>query len=387
MAASTEASELPTIDQTVLTDLVREALHHDAAEVATWQCHELHSGGAGSRIFRVKGEANAGGARLPWSLVVKILDLKGEGLKAAGAEPDAWNYWKREWLVYQAPWLHQLPGGVVAPRCLGAAEIPGIAAWVALEDLQRVDQRPWSLAKFRTVAQHIGAFNGAYLAGRTMPTDAWLSRGWLRGWTERAAPMVSILPTVADHPCVRQVISGTMITELLRLWEERDAVYAALHALPQTLCHLDAFPRNVFVRPTANGDQSVAIDWAFCGQAAIGEELGALIGASLVFFEADPGAAFELEAQCVRGYLDGLRDAGWRGDEADVHFGALAALGLRFGVGALAPILTITLDETTHGLMETIFGRPFGAIIRNLAAMMAYQEQRIVEMRRVFTSR
>ena len=386
MTSSALQSELTTIDHAVITELVREALH-DAVEIADWQVQQLHSGGSGSRIFRVTGEAHARGASVPWSLILKIFDLQREGFQAASEDTDAWDYWKREWLVYQAPWLRDLPRSIVAPRCLGAADHPGVAAWVALEDLQHLDQRPWSLLRFETVARHLGAFNGAYLAGQEMPTDAWLSHDWLRGWTERSASTVGLLPTVADQPLVRQIFSESTIAELLRLWEERHTFYDALQALPQTLCHLDIFPRNVFVKPTAHGDQSVAIDWAFCGRAAAGEELGALIGASLAFFEADPATAAELQSRCIRGYLDGLRETGWRGDDANVRFAAVTALALRFGIGALAPILAFTLDETVRSVVEQIFRRPFGEVIGNLRAVMDYEAQCIVEARRLLEAR
>ncbi len=136
MTSSTLQSELTTIDQAVMTDLVHELLHDNTVEIADWQVQQLHSGGSGSHIFRVTGEAHARGVPVPWSLILKIFDLKREGFQAASEDIDAWDYWKREWLVYQAPWLHDLPGSVAAPRCLGAADHPGVAAWVALEDLR-----------------------------------------------------------------------------------------------------------------------------------------------------------------------------------------------------------------------------------------------------------
>jgi hypothetical protein len=333
------------------------------------------------------GEAHVHGTLVPWSLVVKIFDLVGEGLKAASADPATWDYWKREWLAYQAPWLQEMQGSLVAPRCLGAADHPGVVAWLAMEDLSHVDERPWPHTRFQTVARHVGAFNGAYLVGRPMPRDSWLSHGWLRGWTERAEPMVALLPTVADHAVVREIFAEATITELLRLWEERNAFFDALDALPQTLCHQDIFPRNVFVRETVHGNQTVAIDWAFVGQGAIGEELGALVGASLAFFEADPARAEELETHCLQGYLDGLRDAGWHGDAADVRFGYLAAIVLRFGVGALAPVLTVALDESLHHVWEQIMGKPLREITRNARRTTDFYEQRIAEARRLLAAR
>ncbi len=52
--------------------------------------------------------------------------------------------------------------------------------------------------------------------------------------------------------------------------------------------------RNAFVRVADGVEQTVAIDWAFCGWAALGADLAPLIGAFLNFFEADCDDAAEL---------------------------------------------------------------------------------------------
>ncbi len=65
MIVSTQQMPLPTIDQAVLTDLVREALRNDSAEVGAWQTHEMHGGGAGSHIYKVMGEAHVHGTLVP----------------------------------------------------------------------------------------------------------------------------------------------------------------------------------------------------------------------------------------------------------------------------------------------------------------------------------
>ena len=61
----------------------------------------------------------------------------------------AWDFWKREWLVYQAPWIRGLREGLVAPRCFGSGELAETAVWVAMEDLTAANQRPWSLSTSR----------------------------------------------------------------------------------------------------------------------------------------------------------------------------------------------------------------------------------------------
>jgi len=92
--------------------------------------------------------------------------------------------------------------------------------------------------------------------------------------------MITLLPGVADHPLVSRVFPSERIETLLEVWEQRQAWYAALNALPQTICHQDVFPRNAFVRhadQAGQADKTIAIDWAFCGKGPVGAELAALI--------------------------------------------------------------------------------------------------------------
>ncbi|HEX5689349.1 MAG TPA: phosphotransferase, partial [Roseiflexaceae bacterium] len=152
-------------------------------------------------------------------------------------------------------------------------------------------------------------------------------------------------------------------------------------------CHRDIFPRNVFVRHIAQTDQSVAIDWAFAGPGAVGEELASLVGASLAFFEAEPAHAEKLEHHCLSGYLEGLRSAGWQGDRADVRFGYLATYVLRYAIGTLVPVLPILLDESKHHWAEQIIRRPIAAIVENTRITVAFQEQRIAEVRALLAAR
>ena len=283
--------------------------------------------------------------------------------------------------------MEALSGSLVAPRVLGAAEPTSSTAWIALEDLRQLDDRPWPLARFGTVARHLGAFNGAYLVEQTLPADPWLSRDWLRRWTGPAVPGLKHFPCVADHARVRQIFSDQQIAELLRFWDARPAFYDALDALPRTLCHRDIFPPNVCVRRTARGEQSVAIDWAFTGPGAIGEDLAPLVGASLTFCEADPTMAVELEQHCLDGYLDGLHAAGWHGARDDVRFGYLAALVLRYGVGALDIIATIALDETVARWLAQRMRRSADTTTKDREAMLRFLLPRIAEAQRLLAAR
>src|SRR5438309_3595584 len=89
---------------------------------------------------------------------------------------------------------------------------------------------------------------------------------------------------------------------------------ARLEAGPQTLCHLDFHPGNLF----GGESETVVVDWAYCGLGALGEDAGNLVPDTLLdgFVAADRGA--ELEQVVWDGYLAGLADAGWPGDERAV---------------------------------------------------------------------
>jgi hypothetical protein len=178
-------------------------------------------------------------------MVVKVLTLDPLSFQSVGTDQTRWDYWKREWHVYQSPWQQELPGPLVAPRYLGAGEILAETdeevAWIAMEDLQAIEIRPWPASHFQEVARHLGIFNGDYVGGM-LPADPWLSRDWLRGWTELAEPLVEVLPTISNHPVAGRIFTPNLIDDLIDLWDEREKLYDALDQLPQTLCHNDVFP-------------------------------------------------------------------------------------------------------------------------------------------------
>jgi hypothetical protein len=182
----------------------------------------------------------------------------------------------------------------------------------------------------------------------------------LRQYVAQAAPALSLLRDSLDHPLVRRSYPGDASDRLFRVWEERDLYLDALDRLPQTMCHLDLFGRNLFARKTSHGDdQTVAVDWAFAGRGAIGEELVPLIIASVMFYGVGMDKAQALEDIVFEGYLEGLHDAGWRGDARQVRLGYAAAASLRYRcAGDLGRFLPIMLDERLHGIAQQTFGRP-----------------------------
>jgi hypothetical protein len=121
-------------------------------------------------------------------------------------------------------------------------------------------------------------------------------------------------------------------------------------------------------RLSDGSEQTLALDWAFVGKGALGEELGPLIQASIEFFEAEGIAAQELEEAALQGYLDGLTDAGWRDDPKVVRFGYAASTALRYGVGTVRLVLPVLLDERLHARVEVLLGRPIKEVLEKWAA-------------------
>jgi hypothetical protein len=378
-------SYLDYLDDATWQRLVGALLNSHGAEILSRHSKEIFTGiGAGTRLYRVAGTAATSRRRpVEWTMVVKVLTLDPLSFQSVGTDQTRWDYWKREWHVYQSPWQQELPGPLVAPRCLGAGEIlaetDGEVAWIAMEDLQAIEIGPWPASHFQEVARHLGIFNGDYV-GRMLPADPWLSRDWLRGWTELAEPLVEVLPTISNHPVAGRIFTPDLIDDLIELWDEREKLYDALDQLPQTLCHNDVFPRNLFIRGNGHPNQSVAIDWAFCGEGPVGQELAALVAATQAFFESRPEHWDDLERDCLDGYTEGLRQTGWEGRD-EILLGYVLSTVLHFGIGAVTPVLGLTLTTDHQDLVARVFGRSYDEFVSNVAAAQRFQQRRIHQAR------
>jgi hypothetical protein len=235
---------------------------------------------------------------------------------------------------------------------------------------------PWPLNRYALAARHLGRFNGAYLTGAPVPDQPWLSRGWLRSWVEASGPAVAELERLAGPSgpsLVRQLFPPVVVAEARGLWDEREVFLTALDRLPRCLCHHDAFRRNLLHRAGSEGEELVAIDWAFVGHGAVGEELGQLVVASLVFFEAAGIPPRELDAACFTGYVAGLREAGWAGDERLVRLGFAASAALRNTIGPLGQLLPLLSDPTLRLSAEEVFGHPLEEIVETWAELWPFQ--------------
>ena len=358
--------DVPTwLTTTEIAPPVRRHLGREDSSIRDWTCRRLVGGGEGLGVWRLSGGALIANTLHPWSTI-----LKGWPPQETDPAPSTWNWPHREMELYRSGLLADLPGGIQAPACYGETERPDGSVWLWLENITDQSEGPWPLDRYTEVARHLGQFNGAYVAGRPLPEDPWLSRHWLSQWVEAAAPAVAELSRAASHPLVRQVYPSQVIEAYTRLWAERHAQYAVLDQLPQTFCHLDAFRRNLFMRQGRDSrDETVLIDWGFARIAGVGEELASLVAASALYTDISVNHAQQLQDMVLVSYTEGLRDAGWHGDPDLVATGYRVATGLRFGVGLLRQLVAILLDERLHSYIEHLIGRPLEEIVANLAAM------------------
>jgi hypothetical protein len=361
-------SSLEGIDRESLTPIVRRALGSDTAEVGNWQCVSIHKpfNQATGGVFRVSGTARDQGGETPWSVV-----LKAGGVGLLSDDPTSPQYWKREYLAYQSGFLASLPGGLKAPSCFGVEEVSDHEIRLWLEDIQDAHPGKWPPELYLQAARHLGRFSGAYLTTIPIPDHPWLSRGFLRRTLDFFAQFRVLYPGNEHHALVRLTYRDDTLGRVIRLFDARESLEKALERLPQTICHHDAFRRNLLVRKRGDDEEVVAVDWAFAGHGAVGEELGDLLPASVWSRDLTSAEAGDLLEAVFEAYLAGLRDSGWTGDSRLARLGYAAATALRWGL-SLAP-LAVTQERWyiyIAGLVEHSFGETVEEFLERMGQVL-----------------
>jgi hypothetical protein len=383
------SEQVARVDEATVSTVARRLLGRPTAEVVRWEARVAYGGFgvvAGTNcVLRVCGEAADGGGTWPWSAYVKITRVPPPDARQAH-NPTENGYWRREIDTYESGLLRELPEGLAAPRCyavVGAGEY----AQLWLEDVPE-DDAPWSMARFALAARQLGRFNGQYLARRRLPTYPWLSRTFLRSRAEHRAPFWARLDALRAHPHFAAVLPGDTADRARALFAERQTFLDALDRLPQTLVHQDAYHRNLIARAGATGrPETVAIDWAWTGLAGVGAEAAPLVCGDVVWGN---GVGAEdlpaLDEHVFGGYLDGLRDAGWRGDARLARLGYAASAGLRYGpLFGLAQLAT-SADAQQRAALARSVGQPFEEHVARYGRMLPFLLDRADEARQLLTA-
>lgn len=379
---ATGSPTVPDVDDMILAPVLRNVLGPDTQLDGPWHGRPLHGGFGGQRLYRFGGEARTRAGVRPWSVILKVCPHDGED-----GNPVDWDTPRRETLAYTSGFLDQLPGPLVAPRCLDLTERPDGSAWLWLEEVVDDCPGPWSVDHFVVAARHLGHFNGDFLVADTLPDYDWLSRNWLRRYIEAEGGAAAKIELAADAPPLLHQCFPLPVTHWLReLWAEREIFLTVLDRLPQTICHNDAFRRNLFLRRRADGDQqTVAIDWAFAGIAAVGAELTPLVLGSLGFLEVRDTTPRELTEAALAGYVTGLREAGWDGDERLVHLGFLASAALLYTVGTAGLTMAIVGDPTQYAAFEEAMGCSMAQAVAAWVELSVFKFELVEEARRLST--
>jgi hypothetical protein len=320
---------LESIDKATLGIPVQRCLGIAEVEIVDWLYIPVRGGfGQSYGIYRFSGRARSGGHLTDWSLILKVV-----GPASGDEAPSAASYWKREALVYRSGILDSLPADLVVPRCLGITEFADGETWLWLEDIGPITDDPWPIERYGLVAHALGQFNGQYLVSRPIPDVPWLWTVALRERLAAAEQGVGRLRELSCHPLFTGLASGDTVDRMVGLWEQRERLLNALDHQSRTLCHHDAFRRNLTTRRGPDGrEQIVLFDWARLGIGFVGQEIVPLFAASLRFVPADIKAMTDLEGRIYSGYLDGLRDAGWEGDPRSVRLCYAAISALEVGI-------------------------------------------------------
>jgi hypothetical protein len=367
--------KLYQLDQATLTLAVRAALKRDSVTVIDWAIQPFGGGasqtlGASFGVFRLTGQAQDQEEIVPWSLVLKIL---GTVPGSAADDPSSWYYWKPEVWVYQSGILEQLPAGLKAPRCFGVVEQSSHEYWVWFEDVQEAIGRRWPLERYRLAARHLGQFNGAYLAGEPIPMHPWYRPPRTLPYLESARPVIDNLAQISSGPVGGRMLTAHSVERIRRLWAGRERLLGALDRLPRSFGHHDAHRRNLIARKTADGtEETVAVDWSYSGIGAVGVEISLTVASTLRWMEVEASQARVLDQAVFDGYLEGLRAAGWQGDERLARFGYTASAALFAGLGHLGVFLLFLLDEQKWPEAEQILGHPVNDFFAQYAELQPF---------------
>jgi hypothetical protein len=357
--AATPESRPPGVGARSLAGAVGALLGSRGARPIAWRWRSIWEPRVAQTrgVYLLGGTAADAGEERTWSLVLKVLAPTPDGTPPL------------ESFLYGSGFLASLGGGLVAPRCLGIDHLPGgdVAVW--LEHVADAAGPAWPVARFAVAARHLGEFAGLQTPGGALPDWPWLRRGQLRGGLAAAAASVDALRRHLDHPFVRRAYPPDVAESFLRVWDERDTLLAALDRVPAVVCHGDAQRRNLFARDAPGAERTVAVDWTNARAWPVGADAKTLVYQALLYFDADVASVADLDAAAFRGYLQGLRGAGWRGEDAAVRVGYALQMALGNGVGEVAPTLRMALDASRRPRDEAIYGRPVGDILDRRAAI------------------
>ena len=212
------------------------------------------------------------------SAVLKLLRLGASPNPnwASSSDPDHPRYWRREAAVLHARVVERLQPELRPPDLIHSADRDdgSLALW--LEDLGL--PAIWTVERIAEVARVLGAAQ-ARVTSERIPSG--LASGFLGAYLEPR----------------RQHLAEPFASR-------RVEILARLDEAPQTICHFDLHPANVF--PAEGG--TAVIDWAYCGMGPLGTDAGVLASDAIADELIAPEHAVRLVETVWDAYQEGLGD-------------------------------------------------------------------------------
>jgi hypothetical protein len=342
----------------VLTPIVRNIFADDRAKLINIGIRAISDGGGRDTagVFKVNGVANVGDRTLEFALIAKLVDLRSCG-NADGASG------LLEIQAYTSGMLGKLPAGIRAPLCHGLTEMDGSTACLWLEDVSAYKVDAWTMEGFELAAHSLGMFNGRFCGRPSFRDEAWWSRDWLKKYVAQTDPILAQLPQLMHYPLVSRCFTPGSLETVESLWSRRGQLLERLDQLPTVFCHLDAHCRNMFFMPTLESLPTLClIDWATAGVAPLGAELSALVVGSVLLYGAEPSELPELQVRALRGYIAGLKAAGWGGRESDIFESYATFSVLRYTAYQLVRV-QLLCDERSIAWAQRVVGHPIESFI------------------------
>lgn len=343
-------------DVEYLVRCVQKLLEEPDAVIQFWEAEPINPGLLNfttSGIYRIRGTATVVETSLSWSLILKCIKTD----SAEKEDVTYHNYWKREAEIFSSGIIDHLPGRIIAPRCFAVQHRSDHNIGLWMEDVSRHSRcdHVWPLDDWGWIAERLGEFHGAYLKGTSLPQQEWICPYWLKSWVRGCRQYAPVIRepklesglgeddtgTRGRHIGVgdseRNASAGSKQEEPYSIWkwfnqysEQMDKVLNTLDQLPRVLSHQDLAQGNIFM-PLERLDDSVLtlIDWQFMSISGVGEELGKLFGVNASFGHIAPEDIFIAKEEVFDRYINGLRTAGWMGDERLARYGYCVAVAAR----------------------------------------------------------
>jgi hypothetical protein len=263
--------------------------------------------------------------------------------------------WRAEADLYASPLASLLPNGMRMPAVYAIEPLDDdrIALW-----LENVDERdtPWGRDDYRAAATGLGRMAGQ-LPHQRIPAEIPVHPRDFRAYFSGRI-VHAVLPALrADgtwrNPLIAESADPLLRRDLELLAAAMPAVLDRLDLLPRTLVHGDACPQNL-LRPMAEPDTIVAIDWTFAGIAAVGLDAAQLVAGRAESGELDPDTLSDVLDDVVDGYAAGFAEANDSVDRAIIRFGVVANLVTR---SAFTAVPVELLGDAPTGELASLVAR------------------------------